>query len=123
MNLIHEDDTYFGCEVDHIISLKHGGSSGLDNLALACFFGNRYKGTYLGTILQGKFVRIFNPRSELWKNHFHFAEVTIEPLTEIGEATSRLLHFNDTLRLTEREALRSVGRYPSQAALLVAGTR
>ncbi len=23
--LIHENDTYFGCEVDHIISIKHGG--------------------------------------------------------------------------------------------------
>jgi hypothetical protein len=23
--LIHEEDTFFGCEVDHIISLKHGG--------------------------------------------------------------------------------------------------
>jgi 5-methylcytosine-specific restriction endonuclease McrA len=23
--LIHEEDTFYGCEVDHIISLKHGG--------------------------------------------------------------------------------------------------
>jgi HNH endonuclease len=25
--LIHEDDTFFGCEVDHIISEKHGGQT------------------------------------------------------------------------------------------------
>ena len=25
--LIHEDDTVFGCEVDHIISTKHGGAA------------------------------------------------------------------------------------------------
>ena len=25
--LIHEDDTFWGCQVDHIISPKHGGAS------------------------------------------------------------------------------------------------
>lgn len=25
--LIHEDDTVFGCEVDHTISTKHGGAA------------------------------------------------------------------------------------------------
>jgi hypothetical protein len=28
--LIAEADTFYGCEVDHIISLKHGGSSDPD---------------------------------------------------------------------------------------------
>ena len=36
--LIADEDTFFGCEVDHIISLKHGGSSELDNLAYAAPF-------------------------------------------------------------------------------------
>jgi 5-methylcytosine-specific restriction endonuclease McrA len=34
--LIAEEDTFFGREVEHIISLKHGGSSDLENLAYAC---------------------------------------------------------------------------------------
>ena len=34
--LIHEDDTFFGCQVDHIIAEKHGGATTLENLALAC---------------------------------------------------------------------------------------
>jgi 5-methylcytosine-specific restriction endonuclease McrA len=38
--LIHEEDTYFGCEVDHIISRKHGGPTEPDNLAFACSFCN-----------------------------------------------------------------------------------
>jgi hypothetical protein len=25
--LIHEDDTYLGCQVDHVISEKHGGET------------------------------------------------------------------------------------------------
>jgi hypothetical protein len=36
--LIHEEDTFFGCEVDHIISEKHGGSTDAGNLAYACLF-------------------------------------------------------------------------------------
>jgi 5-methylcytosine-specific restriction endonuclease McrA len=40
--LIHEDDTFFGCEVDHVISLKHGGPSEPDNLAFACLVCNRH---------------------------------------------------------------------------------
>ena len=34
--LIHEDDTFFGCEVDHIVSEKHDGPTVADNLAYAC---------------------------------------------------------------------------------------
>ena len=30
--LIHEDDTFFGCEIDHIISEKHGGLTVAENL-------------------------------------------------------------------------------------------
>jgi len=39
--LIHEEDTFFGCEVDHVVSRKHGGTTTLDNLAYACFWGKR----------------------------------------------------------------------------------
>lgn len=34
--LIHEDDTFWGCQVDHIISRKHGGVTEPGNLAWAC---------------------------------------------------------------------------------------
>ena len=44
--LIAEADTFYGCEVDHIISLKHGGSTDLDNLAYACAMCNRAKERY-----------------------------------------------------------------------------
>ena len=42
--LIHEEDTFFGCEVDHIVSEKHGGQTDAQNLALACLFCKRNKG-------------------------------------------------------------------------------
>jgi 5-methylcytosine-specific restriction endonuclease McrA len=48
--LIHEDDTFLGCEVDHIISLKHSGTDDPNNLAFACVFCNRHKGTNIASI-------------------------------------------------------------------------
>jgi 5-methylcytosine-specific restriction endonuclease McrA len=48
--LIAEADTFYGSEVDHIISLKHGGSSEADNLAYACALCNRAKGSDIGSI-------------------------------------------------------------------------
>lgn len=70
--LIHEDDTYFGCQVDHIISLKHGGPTEEDNLAYACSFCNRNKGSDIGSIVwrTGQLFRFFNPRTDQWVNHF-----------------------------------------------------
>jgi hypothetical protein len=57
--LVHEDDTVFGCEVDHIISEKHGGATEAENLAYACAFCNRAKGSDIGSIVPGTgdFVR------------------------------------------------------------------
>ena len=63
--LTHEDDCLFIFQIDHIISVKHGGTAGLENLARACIFCNRQKGSDVGTILaDGKFSRFFNPRTE-----------------------------------------------------------
>lgn len=112
--LIHEDDTYLGCQVDHVIAEKHGGPTTIDNLSYACTFCNRAKGTDLGSIAEvtGTLVRFFNPRTDTWADHFRLVGGWIQPTTEIGEVTSRILGFNDPERLLEREALRRVGRYP-----------
>ncbi len=51
--LIQDIDTYFGCEIDHIISEKHGGPTTEDNLAYACLFCNKSKGSDVGSIVPG----------------------------------------------------------------------
>jgi HNH endonuclease len=115
--LIHEDDTYFGCEVDHVVSEKHGGLTVVENLAYACLVCNRYKGSDLGSILlpSGDLIRFFNPRIDVWPDHFSLDGVIIKPLTAISQVTERILRFNTIERLMEREALRLVGRYPTGA--------
>jgi hypothetical protein len=118
--LIHEDDTYLGCEIDHIISLKHGGTSDADNLAYACTFCNRHKGSDVGSVLNDdKFTRFYNPRRDRWAEHFQLDDYSIRPLTSIGEATSRILLFNIDERLLERKSLIDIDRYPTLAAMKV----
>ena len=111
---VHEDDSFFGCQVDHVVSEKHGGPTASGNLAYACAFCNRSKGTDVGSInaASGAFVRFYNPRRDTWSDHFRLAGVKVEPLTEIGEATTRILDINGEERLLERNALQAIGRFP-----------
>lgn len=116
--LVHEDDTFYGCEVDHIISVKHGGETRENNLAYACLFCNRAKGSDIASRSPetGELIRFFNPRLDRWSDHFRIDGITIVPLTSIGEATTRIFHFNEEDRLLEREELKDGGRYPPAAA-------
>jgi hypothetical protein len=115
--LIVEENTP-SCQVDHIISVKHGGDSTAENLCYACLFCNLQKGTDLGSInwRNGELVRFFNPRRDLWKEHFQLDGAIIQPTTDIGEVTARILDFNDTDRILERQILIENNRYPSIAA-------
>lgn len=54
-----------------------------------------------------------------WSEHFRLNGVVIEPLTDIGEATVRILQMNHDDQVLEREVLSRHGRYPSEAALLL----
>lgn len=118
--LIHESDTYLGCQVDHIISEKHAGLTVESNLAYACAFCNCHKGSDLGSIIltTGEFVRFYNPRLDLWAEHFRLGEdgITIVPISEIGSATERIFGFNTPERLKERFELRIAGHFPSDEA-------
>ncbi len=117
--LIAEEDTFFGCHVDHIISIKHRGETESDNLAYACAFCNRFKGSDIASLSSetGALVRFFNPRIDRWSDHFQLLGLSIQPRTEIGEVTVRILRFNDNERILERQELNKIGRYPNTAAL------
>ena len=117
--LIHEQDTYAGCQIDHVISEKHNGLTAADNLAFACALCNRHKGTDVGSIVHATntFVRLYNPRIDQWSQHFKLDGPRILSLSEIGEVTVKILRFNDDQSVEERQLLLSIGRYPSPAAL------
>jgi hypothetical protein len=99
--------SFFPHEVDHVVALKHGGLTAEDNLALACFPCNRFKGSDLSSVdpQTGEITPLFNPRAQVWADHFHIERGMIIPRTPQGRATVFLLHFNDRARVEERLAL------------------
>lgn len=122
--LIAEADTFYGCEVDHIISLKHGGSTESNNLAYACALCNRAKGSDIGSVsTSGEFTRFFNPRTDCWAEHFRLEGASIQSLTIIGEVTARIFGFNDGTRLHEREEVIRFGKCPSDRAAAIIASR
>jgi hypothetical protein len=110
--LISEALLLAGCEVDHIVSRKHGGTTELPNLALSCVRCNRAKGTDIGSVDRESrnFVRLFNPRMDRWNEHFVMDGVRVIGLTEIGHVTVTLLRFNGSARLQERLLLQRASR-------------
>jgi hypothetical protein len=115
--LLHATDSFYGCEIDHAISEKHGGATDAANLAYSCYYCNRNKGSDIATLhpVTGGFVGFFHPRRDVWADHFAFSpidNVTFVPLTDIGEATIRILGINDADRVWERLLLYKNGRYP-----------
>ncbi len=93
----------FSHEVHHVISRQHGGETTADNLAYACMICNRFKGPNVSSVdAAGVIVRLFNPRSQPWADHFRLAGAVIQPLTATGEATAKLLRMNAAERVVER---------------------
>lgn len=86
-------------EIEHIVPLSKGGSNDESNLWLACPLCNRYKGnkTTATDPETGQTVPLFNPRTQVWSEHFRWSEdgIRILGLTPIGRATVAGLHLSD----------------------------
>src|SRR5213595_288304 len=91
--------------LDHIVPRKHGGSNDESNLALSCPFCNGHKGTNLRGIdpLRNKITRLFNPRIDVWEQHFFWDGKKIRGLTAIGRTTVAVLNMNDERRMEIRQ--------------------
>lgn len=109
-----ETDSFIRYQSDHIISRKHGGKITFENLAHSCPICNNAKGSDLSTILndENQLIRLFNPRKDNWFEHFEVADGMILAKTDIGEATIKLLKFNEIDRILERIDLIEASLYP-----------
>ena len=101
-------------EMDHIIAKKHGGKTAPDNLALACFYCNSYKGPNIAGIdpETRETVRLFHPREDSWVDHFHWQGATLSGLTPQGRATIQVLCINHPDAIAVRESLLQEGVFP-----------
>jgi len=92
-------------EIEHIIPIAKGGTSDESNLWLACPICNAYKGSKVELIdsITGETVTLFNPRTQVWAEHFQWAENGTQVIgkTQIGRATVAALHLDNDLDTIE----------------------
>ncbi len=107
---------YVQFTIDHIVPLAEGGSSDLNNLALACFHCNRRKGRAQDATdpESEQKVNLFNPRQDRWLAHFRWADdcLRIIGITPTGRATVAALALNRERIVTIRAADCEIGRHP-----------
>ena len=97
-----------------MIAEKHSGPTQADNLAYAYFYCNRFKGTDLASIdpLSGEITPLFNPRAQIWAEHFALDGPVIVPLSAVGRTTVHLLKMNRPRIVQRRIYLIQLARYP-----------
>jgi HNH endonuclease len=100
--------------IDHIVPVVASGKTIAENLALACVSCSLRKGARqtLEDSETGKTVSIFNPRQQVWKEHFTWNGVQVVGLTATGRATVRALDLNRLTMLAIRAEEELLGRHP-----------
>jgi hypothetical protein len=103
--------------VDHVTPVTLEGRTLLDNLALACPRCNAAKWLYVEAAdpVSGQRLPIFNPRTQVWTEHFRWSEVDpaiLEPLTPSARATVALLDLNSQQHLAIRRLLLALRMHP-----------
>jgi HNH endonuclease len=100
--------------MEHIVPRQHGGKNDTDNLAYACNRCNWHKGPNLTGIDpdSGQIVRLFDPRSQHWPDHFTWNGAALLGLTPTGRATVQVLQMNAPRRLRLRMRLVARGLLP-----------
>lgn len=102
-------------QVDHIIATKHEGTDGEENLCLACYKCNGYKGSNVAALdpLTGDATKLYHPRQQKWDEHFSInGDATLSGLTPEGRTTIVVLRMNDDQRVKQRFGELTVGDYP-----------
>jgi hypothetical protein len=102
--------------IEHIIPLIGGGSSTPDNLCLACYRCNEFKGsrTEAADPRDGKLTPFFHPRQLRWLEHFAWSEHgdTMTGLTSCGRTTIEALRLNNDWIVQARRLWILVGLHP-----------
>ena len=101
--------------IDHITPVSAGGLTEADNLALArvsCSLRKAARQQAVDPQTDGE-APLFNPRRDLWSEHFKWQKVYLVGLTATGRATIQALDMNRALILAIREEETALGRHPT----------
>jgi hypothetical protein len=114
--LVEDGLVYAPMEIEHIQPKADGGEDVEENLWLSCPSCNTFKGARTQGIDPDSKSQIplFNPRRQIWAEHFMFAEdkATIIGLTPCGRATIGTLRLNFAPNLELRKRFVAVKWYP-----------
>lgn len=101
--------------VEHILARSKEGGNDLGNLALSCPACNAHKYTKQAALdpLTRKLVPIFNPRTQIWEEHFVWDETRTQilGLTPTGRATVKCLKMNRVESVNLRMVLVAFGKH------------
>lgn len=94
-------------QFDHIVARQHGGVTEPGNLALACCYCSRHKGPNLAGVdpVTKQMVRLFNPRGDVWDQHFEWDGPLLAGRTPEARATIATLCINRADRVAVRRVL------------------
>jgi hypothetical protein len=100
--------------IDHVVPLTVGGPTTADNLALACVSCSLRKAARQAATdpETGEQTPIYNPRTQLWPDHFRWGGVRVDGVTAVGRATVAALDMNRAMILAIRAEEELFGRHP-----------
>ena len=103
-------------EFEHLIPLALGGATAEENLWCSCRRCNGSKGaqTHARDPESGEWTALFNPRRQVWDDHFGWSEDGTEIVgkTPCGRATALALNLNNPEIKVARRLWVSVGWWP-----------
>ncbi|HMS41766.1 MAG TPA: HNH endonuclease signature motif containing protein [Pyrinomonadaceae bacterium] len=103
-------------EIEHLLPIAEGGTDAEENLWLACRDCNSYKSSkvYAFDEETEQKVKLFNPRTQDWHEHFKFNEnqTKIIGKTACGRATVITLRMNEDQAVRARMLWVVAGWYP-----------
>lgn len=104
--------------IEHVIPRARGGKSDSSNLALACPSCNLHKADRVEAYADSSTtaVALFNPRTDVWAEHFEWDDYSLVGKTEVGKVTILTLDLNHDRRIKIRQAEQLFGLFPSGSA-------
>ena len=101
---------------EHIVPVAIGGQTVRDNLWRSCRPYNESKGarTHVDDPETGESVLLYNPRTQLWNDHFQWGQdgVHMLGLTAVGRATIQALPLNRSMLVSARRRWVIAGWHP-----------
>lgn len=97
--------------IDHIRPLYHHGPTTAENLSLCCFQCNTFKAVNIAGFDPdtNQLTRLFDPRNDIWSEHFAHQHGTMIGKSAIGRTTADVLRLNLPERVELRRILNASG--------------